>query len=202
MARLKFPNEEPPGGWVYLEPRSRLTIKGENLAQLVQKVIQHREHRGFQPTDPATVRVEIERQICTKLGDALCRREGEGDDWQPINGLPAIRLSTILSLSRAGLDWIAAGRPMVEMAEVGRRREICLACPLNEPLHGCMCAPFYRLISRTIPADRRFDDLHVCRACGCSVTTMVNLPMDVLDESHAGREIAFPVTCWQHPAAK
>src|SRR6185369_15925185 len=104
MATLRQKNTKPPRGWNYIQAETSLTIEGDSLDELTNRVIQHRQHRGLTPTDYKTVSLEIERQICTRLSRAECRSEGTTDSWVPVQdrlGIP--NPMTVLQFSKAAI---------------------------------------------------------------------------------------------------
>lgn len=199
MARLKFPQASPPGGYTYRQKETGCTITSDNLMGLVLKVRQHRAYKGLSPTDVPTVRIEIERQICTRLNHEHCIAE-PGDDWTPVKDSAHIKLSDILAFSKTMLEWFAKGLPLIPMKEAQRRRQVCVDCPLNRQPSGCKCGALYRLIAATVPKERQFEDVHVCGVCQCALKAKVNLPMEVIQAGTKGRDLQFPVHCWQHKA--
>lgn len=197
MAKLRNPNEAPPGEFQFVEYRTGLRIKEHTLMDCVQKVIEHRKHRGLMPQDQITVRAEIERQICVRLGTQHCRSEDENDTWRPVNDLTlTIRLSDIMAASRALLEWLASGFGAAPMEETQSRRAICAKCPLNKPATGCKCDILYKMISASVPKDRQFEDLHICGACGCSLKAKCSAPANVIAASEKGRDLTYPTACW------
>ena len=155
MAKLRHPSDVPPCGWQYLEPRTRLTLTGDNLADLVSQVHTHRQHNGF-PDTIEQARLDVQRQICSKLGTRECVPEGPDDPWKPVHDLTrTASVSEILAFSRAALEWLMGGREIVPLEVNEARRKTCAACPMNQPVQGCRCAPLYRMVDRAIPEDRR-----------------------------------------------
>ncbi len=198
MATLKHRNTQPPGGFSYYQKDTRYLLKGDSLGELTDRVVRHRKYRNLLPTDAETVQLEIERQICTRLGSYHCRAEGTEDEWVPIeNHGPLVTLSAITGFSAAALEWIKTGHELVPIEEANRRRDICISCPLNSPVGGCKCSAFYNLVSSIVPRERQLEDLYVCHACACSLQAKANLPMNVVHESNEGRKLDFPAYCWQ-----
>lgn len=198
MATLRSKGTKPPLGFWFIEPTSQLRIEGDSLGELVGRIIQHRVYKGLAPTDHATVQLEAERQICTRLSQSECRSEGRDDEWVPIKskiGIP--NPMAILGFSRAAIDWVAGGQQLVPLDEANRRAAICRGCQNNTALTGCKCSSFYKVINKAIPADRRLPGLGVCAACSCSLVAKVNLPMEVIESSNKGRDLQFPDFCWQ-----
>lgn len=198
MARYKFHNVSPPGGWRYWQKETRFTIKADSLNALIEKVRGHRTYKGFTPTDRESVRLDIERQICARLTKNECKPEGPEDSWVPLedpNSLLSIK--KVWSFSKAAVDWLTSGRPMVSEAEMQRRAAICLDCPLNQNVTGCGSCGVMGIINSAIPKDRRVDGLNECVACGCSVKALVNVPEGTILAAHEGRTINLPDWCWQ-----
>lgn len=193
MAILKRRHETPPGGWVYFQRETEFTIKGENEDALIASVVAHRKYRNLQPQEPPLVALDIERQICVRLGHGECRPESKNDGWVPRDGRKqGVTMSGVLAFSKAALAFIASGAELAPMEEVTRRAAGCRGCPLNQPMSGCACGIFYKAIDATIPRVRRFDGLHVCRACDCSLVAKVNLTEAQIIASNEGRNITWP----------
>ncbi len=197
MAHLKHVGTAPPGGYTYRQKETGLTITSDSFHGLVAKVITHREYRSLPNTDEATVEREIHNQICMRLGTNECTAD-PGDDWVPIPNNGFIKLADILSFSKTLLEWMSKGLALVPMEEAQRRRAICVACPLNRPATGCRCAVLYQMINACIPKERKFEDLHVCGICRCSLKAKVSVPMEVIEAGEDGRNLKFPVHCWRH----
>jgi len=197
MALLKHQNASPPGGWRYRQSETGLVIIGDSLQDLTAKVVTHRQYKGLKPDGPHLVGLEIQRQICSRLGADNCKAE-DGDSWVPISSAPRrLTLNDMLAFSRTALEFIKNGGSLAPKEEAKSRAAICLNCPLNQPASGCKCGTFYKMIAATIPSDRKFDGLNICQACACSLQAKVNVPMSVLQTD--ARPIAYPVYCWMNP---
>jgi hypothetical protein len=200
MALLKRWRVAPPGNWTYFQKESQLRIKAENGDALVDQVVEHRKYRGFTPTDRETVKLEVQRQICEKLGFNDCRPEGESDPWKPKDGSkPLVTMSNVLSFSKAAIAFVKSGGELAPMEEVKRRADICRQCFWNRELSGCACGGFYKILDAAIPKDRKLDGLHVCGICNCSNGVKVNLTEEQVRASNAGRNLPWPTEtpCWQ-----
>jgi hypothetical protein len=199
MALLKRRNTAPPGGFTYLQTETQFTMKGENEDQLIDFVIAHRQYRNLAPTDRESVRKEIERQICTRLGYGDCKPEGKNDPWVAQDGTkPVIGMTQMIAFSKAAMAFVASGGELAPMEEVNRRAAICLRCPLNQPVSGCSCGIFYKAIAAAVPQSRTIDGLNLCMACSCSLVAKVNLTEDQVRISNEGRKIDWPAQeCWQ-----
>lgn len=204
MAKLKFLNQVPPTGWWYIQPESRLRLEADSLQELVQKVIDHRKYKSLSPTDTPAVALEVERQICSRLGKDHCRPDGKDDPWVPIGASSTlIKASNVLSFSKAMFEWVASGMQLVSDEKAKARAALCAKCPINWPLTGCKCGPAMTVIQNAVPASKRIEGLGVCMVCECSLPAKVLLPRNVIDASNKGRNLQFPKdgSCWQYNEA-
>jgi len=197
MALLKHPTMKPPGGFVYRQAETGLKLEGDSLHNLIAKVVAHRRYKKLTPDDEETVGLEVQRQICTRLGLDECKEEA-GDVWVPVPTQPRFTLNDILAFSKTALEFVRQGAGLVSVPVAMQRRTICAACPLNQPASGCKCGTFYKMVNAAIPKERQWEDLHVCQLCSCSLKAKVNVPMSVLAADT--RKISWPVHCWMHPS--
>ena len=197
MSHLKFPRQTPPGGWIFLVTETGLAITADNEGSLIAKVIEHRKYKGLPELTPETVKAMIEAQICTRLTDRECEKDGPDDPWVPQKTKPSLRLADVLTLSQSAFKAILGGAGlMAPMEEARRRADICRVCPLNQSIHGCRCAPLYKAISTAIPKDRMFSGLEVCMVCSCSNNASVNVSDQVIRETKGGKDYPWPIHCW------
>lgn len=199
MALLKSRRTTPPGGWIYLQVETQLTLKGENEDALIQSVIDHRRYKNLTPIDRESVRLEIERQICVRLGYDSCKPEGKDDNWVARDGSkPVIGMMQIMSFSKAAFAFISSGGALAPMETVRERAKGCLSCPLNIPVVGCSCSLFYQAVAAAVPRERKIEGLNLCSACSCSLQVKVNLTEEQIIASNAGRKIDWPAqNCFQ-----
>lgn len=201
MATLKSRNTSPPGGFVYFQRETEFTLRGENEHQLIDLVVAHRKYRNLHPQDREAVRLDIERQICTRLGYNECRPEGKDDKWKPQdNTKPVIGMSQMLAFSKAAFAFLSSGAEMAPIEEVKRRQAICLGCPLSSLVSGCSCGIFYKAVAALVPASRSNPKLGICLACSCSTAAKSNLTEEQVHASNEGRNIQWPSIeprCWQ-----
>lgn len=201
MARLKYPRDVPPNGFWFIQKESFLRLEGESLKDLAEKVVAHRKYRGYEPTDFATVALEVERQICSRLGVYHCKPEGNEDNWVPID-FPntVLKLGTVVGASKALFAYLASGLELVTPEKAKERADKCARCPINWPLTGCKCGALYKLLEKAVPKEKRFANLGVCVICQCSLPAKVWLPRKVIDASNEGRDLKFPRdgSCWQY----
>jgi hypothetical protein len=197
MARLRFKNSRPPKGFVYLQAETNLRIEGEDYGAIMKKVLDHRQYRSLPRATLFEVQEDVERQICASLTVAECKAEGPGDELRPREESLYFSIGKVMSFSKAALEWMSTGRELVSVDESKRRAAICKQCPLMAPLSGCGCNPIHKMIALAVPAERRDQELGICRACGCELKSKVNLPENVIRESNSGRDIKWPAMCWQ-----
>lgn len=198
MARYKFPNQIPPRGFFYIQQETKLRIEGESLNDLIKKVIDHRVYKGLSRTTIEEARLDIERQLCSRLSARECVAEpGLDDQWKPVDDNPNITMSAVISASKAALEFVASGAELVTEEERARRAEICLGCACNVFIRGCRCSVWYKMIDKMIPASRRDPGLGICAVCQCSNSAKTNMPDNVIRASNEGRNLPFPPHCWQ-----
>lgn len=202
MALLKRKNQTPPGTgkWEYLQADSGLTISAENYHALVDSVVSHRQYRGYERANKPEAALDIERQICQRLGSTECKKEGPDDPWVPrIPERVKITMGDIIGFSKAAFAFAASGGELVPVEVARERAKDCLACPLNRILVGCSCNTFYKLVEAAVSKERRIDGLHVCHVCHCSNTAKVNLTEEQVVASNEGRKLEWPEgqPCWQ-----
>lgn len=202
MARLKYKNEVPPGGFVFIQAESRLKIFGESFGDLVDRVISHRQHRGFGPTDRATVELEVERQMCSRLGKNFCRSEGKDDEWVPVTDTTDfLDWEKIKSFSVAAWNWVKNGGELCSPEESDRRAAICAACPCCEPWGGCRSCGLAKWATSAIPNDRRITEFadKGCLVCSCAISTLLVAPESVIVAADDARPLKYPRNCWKEP---
>lgn len=197
MARLKSRSTYPPGSWRYTQPESRLTIKESNYGRLMKEVLAHRQYKGFPRATMPEVVLDVERQICARLSANECNTEGPDDVLRPVEESNVVSIAAVVSLSRAALEWVATGRELVTLQESHRRADICKNCPLMSGYSGCKCGLLYGLIAKSVPEERRDDNLGYCKVCSCELRSKVNLPNNVIIASNKGRNLQWPTPCWQ-----
>lgn len=196
MARMKFKNQVPPRGWFYVQAESKLRMEGESLEDLARVVVSHRIFKKLPRATIEEAKLDIERQVCTRLTARECSSEGLDDEWKPIDDNPNITMSAVIGASKAALEFVASGAALVPEAERARRAEICLGCAANNFIRGCRCSIFYKMIDKMVPMERRDPGLGVCGVCACSLQAKTNLPANVIIAGDAGRHLQYPAHCW------
>ena len=171
----------------------------DNYDDLIKKIEPHRSYKNL-PLD--TIHSDVQRQLCAGLTTTECQPE-PGENYRPVKDLTTtLTTAKAISLTKsvAGiLAEVASGRSaLCDKTEAAARADICRRCPFNRSANLCSCSAVYKAIEAAIPKDRRYPDISVCAACGCSLQAKVNLPLGVIKASNSP-EVVFPAWCWQHP---
>ena len=78
--------------------------------------------------------------------------------------------------------WVGAGASSVSQEEAERRAEICVGCPYNIRVTGCLgcsqMAEFLNLIGG-VQRTKHEDQLRHCGHCGCALTALIHWPLDL-----------------------
>lgn len=194
-ATLRFPHTAPPGGYQYFQSETRYRIKGfTTMEDTAWSVVAHRQYRNLPRASYQEAIEDVHSQLCERLGSEHCRGAEDCTDFsQNLSG------EQIISFSKAFIKHVANGCEFVDIEEAKRRAEICRGCHMNMPKEGCTsCGPLVSFIELAIPAERRFDDLEMCAACGCSLKAKVNATNDVIEAGNKGRNLRMPAHCWQN----
>lgn len=179
-----------------MQAESKLRMEGESLEDLARVVVSHRIFKKLPRATIEEAKLDIERQVCTRLTARECSSEGLDDEWKPIDDNPNITMSAVIGASKAALEFVASGAALVPEAERARRAEICLGCAANNFIRGCRCSIFYKMIDKMVPMERRDPGLGVCGVCACSLQAKTNLPANVIIAGDAGRHLQYPAHCW------
>lgn len=175
-------------------------LRGENEEDLISKVISHRAWKNLYPVSHDEVRAEIERQICLGQERSVCMAE-PGEDYHPLRDLMRIpRMEAIMGFTKAVFAYLQGGGNFADNTEISRRAEICRGCKFNRPAKGCSCDVLYGLVNRLVPQNLRKEGVYICGICGCSLTAKIAVPDAVVRASNEGRDLRFPVYCWQGTA--
>ncbi len=200
MAILNHEKTAPPNGFQYLQRETGSRFEAITGTELVDLVIAHRRWKKLEPTDPATVWLEIQRQICSVMAPGVCQPE-PGETYQPFkDNYRNTTSEVVMAASRAAIEWLKTDSPPVTEAESDRRARICHACPLNRRSF-CACTPVYALIDKLVPKSRAIPGLAICGICQCSLKVKVLAPVEVIRESNRNRGLNFPKWCWQSDEA-
>jgi hypothetical protein len=196
MPRLTNWNQEPFGGWKYVQRETLATFTSDNGDSLVEKVRLHRAYKGLKPDDYAGVRSDVEAQLCLGLDERYCRAE-MGEKWQPLSIFFNISVEQVMDFTSAMFTWLKEGGSFADKKVAVERAAICRACPLNHRAHACACGPLYAMVDSLVPADRREPGLHICHACGCSLTLKAVMPPEIINYQQTTNPKRYPDYCWQ-----
>lgn len=192
--KLRHPNTEPPGGWIYLEERTGYWMgPNDSLFELAQVVAEYRKYQKLGPVDIPSVEAQIGEQLCSRLGPEFCH-VSPGEFWS--NAGVGLTMSRIIDFSATALAFIASGSKMVDKPEWQRRADICKKCPFNRNPPGCACTPFFKIMAGAVPSDKKDDGLRVCLVCGCGLAVKTLIPNEILDKAES--PAIFPAHCWRH----
>lgn len=196
MPRLCRPNEEPPDGWIYTQPDTGGRWNGESLHKLVEMVREHRVWKNLDRQDYESVRLDIERQICSGMPEGLCAGE-PGEKYQPIDDkMRTISMEQVMEFSMASFRFVESGGELVDKAESVRRAAICRGCRFNRPSPCIVCTPVFKLMDAFIPESRKEPGLSACGVCGCSIRAKILLPMKTILTADAEKRLRYPPHCW------
>jgi len=205
MAYLKIPSQQPPGGWIYFQKETRKWFTGDQgLKEMAEEIAEHRRYRELPRATPDEALEDIHEQICNRIGPEHCR-PNKGEDWRPIRRDYTRNLDSEMAVgfTKGFLEFVKGHGEMVAEPEVTRRANICLSCPLNMKAEGCAgCTTLYHLINAAIPARRQVGGLEICAACGCGLKAKVNMPRVVIEKADEGRDLVYPLWCWNNPASE
>lgn len=192
MALLKHTRESPPDDWKYFEAATGVTIKGDFMGELEDRVMAHREYKGLKPWDRQSVSLMIQRQICEAAPPGVCRPE-DGEDYRPfVNLARGLNLTQVLSFTSATVEWIKNGLGFAPKAESEARASVCRGCPFNQAT-TCSCTTFWKMLEALIPTNRVEPDMKICILCGCALRAKVIAPKEaILAEKHP----RLPNYCW------
>lgn len=198
MALLKSWRTNPPGTWRHHQSETEFEMKAENGDALVDMVVAHRIYRNLPRADRASVKLDVQRQICISLSRGDCKSEGSDDPWVPADkSRPLVTMARVIAFSRAAFEFLKSGARLVPREVALERAAICKGCVENRKMTGCNCGNYHKLIAASIPAERKIDGLDVCFRCGCDLTSKVNLEDSVILASNKGQKIEYPSFCWQ-----
>lgn len=199
MAKLSRPNEEPPDGFIYTQPETGGRWQAETLHKLTEMVREHRVWKNLQPDDYDTVRLEIERQICSGMPQGICAGE-PGEKYVPFDDqMRSLSMDSLLEFSMASFRFIESGGEIVDKAEASRRAAICRGCRFNRPSPCVVCTPVFKLMDAFIPSGRVEAGLSACGICGCSLRAKVLLPLHTIRDADQAKHFRFPSYCWIKP---
>lgn len=180
----------PPGGWRYEDEVGGL-FKGATVNQLKGRVKSFREANGKEFDEK-----KWEHELCSQLG------LGNTQCGEPPPVLPKGRIMGIGDLdafARTLVAFIENGGRTVPQEEAERRAAICVKCPENLKVRGCIgCFTFVRLMTKTLGKKCSLDkELKSCNICGCTLSAKIHVPEEVMHKVPQPRK-PFPSWCWMN----
>jgi len=167
-------------------------VSESNLARLLANVRALRARDGGDLSEGWELRLQDE--ICSKEQyNGMCY---ELDD-QPVVDEPVkyIGRADVQRFFNVVKKFIASGGKLESNEEATRRAEICINCPSNVPIRGCMgCSGLIpKLLKLTKGASTKLDkQLKGCGVCGCQLKAKVHLPASLSQDDN----LKFPEHCW------
>lgn len=132
------------------------------------------------------------------MWDQVCQQNEYLDCEDTENPGRFPNLTDVWGWATSMLHWRDKGYSTVPMEEAERRAAICVKCPHNKPVSGCVgCRGVGDLIDRIIGGLKtsQSDKLHQCSVCaGCILGPKVFLPREVINADAYMNDL--PSFCW------
>lgn len=186
----------PRGGWKFAVLDTNTVINAGSIQALKRDVKRHM----------AANRLEIPEDIDQEIEDCACQNlESHREHWcqerhSPVDShaeRPRWRAAEVLRFLKTVWNWgTMDGFKFVPMEEAERRAKICVTCPKNVTVSGCLGCTGVAALVRKIRGDHKTSvdhKLNACNACGCELKVKVLVPSEVIDN----RGLAYPSWCWQ-----
>lgn len=219
MARLRWKDRFPPGGWMFKQPQTGWSANPHvGFGEVVRQIVEHRRAnpRFGLATDEASVGQELEQFTVNRLRSV---RGGEqwlvGDAGAPVpKAMPPQRRgggrAAGVEKVKAGLslvrEWLGDGLEPVGREEAERRAEICAGCGENQRpgFGGKMLARAAQAVAALVEAKHemrlgtsRDGELQQCNVCRCDLKLKVWVPLEHVRMGTTEQEMkAFPDVCW------
>lgn len=179
----------PRGDWCYRQPETDMPFRAQHPKVLEEEVFAHRMSLPDLNLDvTGNWRERLWSDVCSQNEFLNCH------DTEDSGKYPT--LADVVNWVRSMANWTAGGFQVVPQETAEARAAICVKCPNNQQISGCLgCRGAGEIISsltggRTTSLD---NNLFNCRACsGCALTAKVHLPLEVI--STAGLDL--PSFCW------
>ena len=201
--KLKTKQQCPYGGRFDLNlPEKGMVGMGSDFDMLARNIREWRRANGW--PQGLGLEDEIEREVCL-------RYSVECADVDPrLAQNRHFTISDVVTGTKAMINQVSAGNPLVSPEEANARAAICVRCPMNGPISGgcSMCNAGAELIGllvhgRSTPHD---DKLSNCRICSCYLKRAVQMAIepqwnalsDAQREQFRYAHISF--NCWKVPA--
>jgi hypothetical protein len=183
----------PPGGWRYEHPQTGIVYTAINYSSLIGLL-----RKKLIPC-PSDVEALVQDQTCKRIYNTrpdLCKVRGMVNKVSQHD----YTFSDVVSFLSAMKFLILDGT--VDQEEANQRAAICVNCPLNSAVSGCVpCSGIGSAIQTLIgnkntPADHL---LKTCGVCGCVNKVKVWVKRDTLAKlpSVISNQEKYPDGCWQ-----
>lgn len=191
--RLKDRKFGPPGGWRYEEPKTGKVFKEIVKVKLIDAVTKHRMQSGIPVGD---VEADIETWICKQMRPGICVE----DDARPQKAPARFTAQNVISFAKSIAHVIKNGG-VVSQGEANRRGAICLGCPRNTNIGGCIpcsgvtTAVYSILGAKSTPYDNQLNE---CGTCGCALKAKIWIPKPDLEAQQQIQHAMdkYPEFCW------
>lgn len=184
----------PPGGWRYVVPETKATIRAANEEDLKREVKKHLIANNM--TVPVDIGALVEDQLCQVVGPEWCTW---GSQKYTIDS--QMRAQDVVNGTKVLFSWKLEGSPLVDPNEAERRAAICAACMMNVTVSGCLgCAGLQGIVAKMTGGRKTSHDklLQSCAVCKCLNRAQVWLPLDTLWRGVTSDiNESFPDHCWK-----
>lgn len=195
MLRYPDPKITPPGSvFPYKDPDTGFEIKELDLKTLQRSVKAHRIANSL-PIG-TNINAQIEDNSCRLVLAKHPNWQGTVDhnDLPPFRKANTVTFDQLLTFFKFLATVIAKGAQPVAREVAEERAKICVTCPLNVKVEGCLpCA--LKGLFRSVKGDRTTSldgQLNACDACGCDLKTKIWWRKDAIYREGQ----VFPDHCW------
>lgn len=192
MMHLVDNGQVPPGGWSHKEvdgmefPIDK-TTKFFDLNALVDEVKKYRQGTGGDLD--VGWRERFINDLCREHSSYPCQHEAPFIERH-------ITLADGARFLHTAANFVRNGGKYVEQQEAERRAEICVRCPHNRQIPGCLGCNNLTAFALDLIGFRKTQNdvnLHSCSNCACLLKLKVHVPIEVIDNDGVGE---WPEWCW------
>jgi hypothetical protein len=193
MMEYLMTHVSPPGGWKYEHPQTGIVYQALNYSVLIGEL-----RRKLIPCPPDLEAI-VQAQICERIHSLrpdLCRVRGMVNTVQQHN----YNFDDVVSFLKSMKSMIAEGT--VSQEEANRRASICVNCPLNSNVTGCLPCSGLASVAQSLIGNKKTPADHLlkmCGVCGCVNKVKVWVKKETLDKltTVKDNQDKYPVGCWQ-----
>ena len=173
--KLKTKQQCPYGGRFDLNlPEKGMVGIGTDFDMLLRNIREWRRANGW--PQGLGLEDEVEQEVCVRYAS-----ECIGVDDRLVSRRH-FTIADVVTGTKAMINQVAAGNPLVSQEEATARAAICIRCPMNSPIAGgcAMCQAGAELIGllihgRTTPYDAKLSN---CRICSCYTACAVHMAIE------------------------